>query len=144
MFKKLFFIVALVALLATAILPGSAAYADAVKVKGFASVSKVTVLGVSPEVSFKLLGAITCDRLSTNYTVSGKTIAVYAYDVKNVGSGVACEKSKNRIATVTIPGPLVPGVYTVLVNPNESGSKWQKKLQVVVPVSATATPAPKP
>jgi hypothetical protein len=144
MFKKLFFVTVLFALLATAILPGSAASADAVKVKGFAYVSKITVLSVSPNVSFKFLGDITCDKMLTRYAVRGKAIAVFAYDVKNIGGGAACDKSKSRRGYVTIPGPLVPGVYTVYINPNDAGTKWQKKLTIVVPVIATATPAPKP
>ena len=147
MFKKLFFVTVLFALLATAILPGSTAYADAVKVKGFASISKVTVLDVSSTgVTVKLLGAITCDKMVTSYAVNGKAIAIFAYDVKNVGGGVACNEknSKNRNAFVTIPGPLVPGVYTVYVNPDDTGRKWQKKFQIVVPVAVKTTPSPKP
>ena len=145
LFSRLFFATVLLALLATVALPGANASADAVKFKGFAEVVKVSVVSVaSTGVSVNLLGSITCDKMITGSAVRGKAMAIFAYDVKKVGSGVACGKSKNLKASVTIPGPLVAGIYTVYVNPNDEGTQWQKKFQIVVPVAVKVTPTPKP
>ncbi len=138
--RKLFSIIALVALLVTAFVPVSAAYADGARIKGFASISKVTV--VDPAVaSFKLLGSYTCDKMLSSAKVEGKTVSIFIYDIKKVGSGNQCNTSKGFKTFVTL-GRLVPGTYTVLINPDGTG-KFQKKLKFVMPMpAATATPAP--
>ena len=135
--KKFFLILVLVAILTS--LFASTAFAGGTKITRFASVSKVTVLANQP-ATFRLLGAITCTKVQLNSSVSGKTILIYAYDLKEIGNGRPCGRSKSYRRDITV-GTLVPGTYTVLINPDGKGNA-QKKLTFVAPLlPATATPA---
>ena len=139
MFKKLFFLTVLVALVA-ALLP-SAAFADEIKTKDFALVDKYAVVSVRPLV-LEFKGHIGCDKAVVSGKVDGKTIYATIVDAKTVGGGKACDDKRNRTYTKQITyGLLVPGVYTVYVNTNSNG-KWQKKFQVVIPLAPTPTSAP--
>ena len=139
MFKKIFFITVLVALLAA--LLHSAAYADQIKVKDFAQVDKYAVLSARPLI-LEFKGHLGCDKAVVSGSVSGKAIYANIADTKIVGGGKACDDKRNRTYTKQITyGSLVPGTYTVYVNLNSNG-KWQKKFQVVIPLAPTPTPAP--
>ena len=87
MFKKLFFITALVAILATAALPATSALAMTTRIVGFATVNKVSVVTSLP-TSFRLRGTYICDKVQINSSVSGKTITIYAYNIKIKGGRV--------------------------------------------------------
>jgi hypothetical protein len=139
MFKKLFFITALVAILATAALPATSALALTTRIVGFATVNKSSVVTSLP-ASFRLRGTYTCDRVQINSSVSGKTITIYVYNIKIKGGGNTCanEQAYNRVINV---GTLVPGNYTVLINPDGNG-KPQKKFFFTAPMLPTPTPAP--
>ena len=73
MFKKLFFISALVAMIATAALPGSPVFALSTRTVGFAAVDKVSVVTDQP-ASFRLRGTYTCDKVQIVSAVQGKII----------------------------------------------------------------------
>jgi hypothetical protein len=138
MFKKVFFITVLVALLA-ALLP-TAAFADQIKVKDFAQVDKYAVVSVNP-MTLQFKGWIGCDKAVISGKVDGKNLYVTILDAKTVGGGKACNDKHNRAYSKQISfGTLVPGTYTVYINMNENG-KWQKKFQVVAPLLPTPTPA---
>ena len=138
MFKKMFLIVVLVALVA-ATLP-TAALADQIKTKDFAQVSKYAVLNTRPLV-LEFKGQIGCDKAVVSGSVVGKTIYATIVDAKRIGGGKACDDHRNKGFTKQIAyGSLVPGTYTVYVNLNSNG-KWQKKFQVVIPVVPAPTQA---
>ena len=137
--QKFFIVLGLVALLAS--LFASTAFAGGAKISRFASVSKVTVVNNQP-ATFRLLGAITCTKVQLASSVSGKTISIYAYDLKEIGNGQPCDSSKGYRREITV-SPLVPGNYTVLINPDGNG-KAQKKLKFVAPMLPTPTPAAAP
>ena len=128
---------ALVAMLATAIVPGSAAFALLPRNVHYATVNKVTVVSTMP-ASFRLRGTYTCDKVQITSAVSGKSIWIYAYDVKNPGSTNKCLKAQgfNRVVNF---GKLAPGKYTVWVNPTEPGLA-AKKFTFIVPGLPTRTP----
>jgi hypothetical protein len=136
MFKKLFYVIALVALLATASLPGGAASArgsaDGVLIKGFANVTNIDLVSAKP-VAFKLTGSIVCDQPAVTTLMVGNTIAVFALDIKVPGSSRPCGAPRSGSATVMIPNQVPSGIYTVLVNPNLDGSGAQKAFVITVP-----------
>ena len=136
MFKKLFYLVAMVALLATASLPGGAASARSaagdLKVN-FANVTSADLVGTSP-VAFKLAGSIVCDQPAVTTLVVGRVIIILALDIAVPGSSRPCGAARSGSATLTVPGQLSSGTYTVLVNPNPNGSgAAQKRFTIVVP-----------
>ena len=145
--KKFFLILGLVALLTAAF--ATTAFAADMRVVRNASVVKVTVLNNQP-ATFRLLGSYTCDKVQINSFVSGKVINIYAYDIKNIYTGKGCGASKGFRKDISV-GNLVPGTYTVLINPDANG-KSQKKLNgFIVPLmpatptvasGASTTPAP--
>ena len=137
--KKFFIVLGLVALLTS--LWASTALAGGLKVKGFAEVTKYAVLNTRP-ITLQFKGHLACDQALISGSVSGKTINVTILDVKNIGSGKPCkdERTKSYTKEISFTG-LVPGIYTVYVNPDGNG-KWQKKFKVVAPVLPTPTPAP--
>jgi hypothetical protein len=137
MYKKLFFLAALVAILATAALPGSPAFASSTRVVGFASVDKVSVVSDQP-ASFRLRGTYTCDKVQVSSSVNGKVIDITINNVKIVGGGNKCQTKQafNRIVNV---GILVPGKYTVYVNRASTGVA-QKKFTFIAPLIATVEP----
>jgi hypothetical protein len=136
--KKLFIVLGLVALLTAAF--ATTAFAADTRVVRYASVVKVKVLDDQP-ATFRLLGNYTCDRVRFSTSVSGKTITIYANDVKVRYTGRGCDASNSFRRDITV-GPLVPGIYTILVNPNENG-KGQKILKgFIAPMIPTPTAAP--
>lgn len=137
--QKFFVVLGLVAILAS--LFASTALAGGTKIARFASVSKVTVVNNQP-ATFRLLGEITCTKVQLNSSISGKTISIYAYDLKEIGNGQPCGASKGFRREITV-GPLIPGTYTVLINPDGEGQA-QKKLKFVAPLLPTPTPAAAP
>ena len=128
---------ALVAMLATAIVPGSAAFALLPRNVHYATVNKVTVVSTTP-ASFRLQGTFTCDVVQITSAVSGKSIWIHVYDVNNPGSTNKCLKAQafNRVVNL---GTLAPGKYTVWVNPTEPGLA-AKKFIFIVPALLTRTP----
>jgi hypothetical protein len=135
--KKFFIVLGLVGILAS--LFATTAFAADTRVVRYAEVIKVKMLDNQP-ASFMLLGDITCDKVQFNSSVSGKTISIYAYDVKIKYTGVGCGASKSFKRAINV-GTLVPGTYTVLINPDGTG-KAQKKFTFIAPMlPATATPA---
>ena len=142
--KKFVLILGLVALLTAAF--ATTALAADTRVVRFASVVKVKVLDDQP-ATFRLVGSYTCDKVQVNSSVSGKVITIYAYDVKNRYTGKGCDASLGFRKDISV-GVLVPGTYTVLINPDANG-KPQKKLNgfiaPLMPVTPTpAAPAPAP
>lgn len=135
--KKFFVILGLVALLAATLF--TTAFAADTRVVKFATVVKVKVLDDQP-ATFRLLGSYTCDKVQVNSSVSGKVITIYAYDVKNKQTGKGCDTSTGFSKNISV-GTLVPGTYTVLVNPDVNG-KPQKKLKGFIAPLIPATPAP--
>jgi hypothetical protein len=137
MFKKLFQVTILVALVA-ALLP-TAAFAEQIKVKDFARVDKYAVVSVNP-MTLQFHGWIGCDKAAISGTVSGKDIYVTILDTKTIGGRKACDDKRNRAFTKQVSlGTLVPGNYTVYINMDSNG-KPQKKFKVVAPMLPTPTP----
>jgi len=134
--KKFFLVLGLVAILIS--LFATTAFAANTRVVRFATITKIKLVDDQP-ASFLLLGNITCDKVQLNSFVSGKTITIYAYDVKIKYTGVGCGPIKNFKRTIKV-GTLVPGNYTVLINPDAQGNA-QKKLKFVAPI-LPATPTP--
>jgi hypothetical protein len=138
--QKLFVVLGLVALLTS--LVASTAFAGGIKTKGFAVVDKYAVLSSQP-LTLQFKGHLACDKAEISGTVSGKDIYVTLKDVKFIGNGKPCKDSRPYGFTKQISFTnLVPGVYTVYVNPE--GGNWQKKFRVTAPLLATATPAASP
>ncbi len=136
--KKFFIVLGLVAILAS--LFASTALAADTRIVRYANVSKIRVMDDQP-ATFRLLGNYTCDKVQFNTSVSGKTITIYAYDAKVRYTGRGCDSTNAFRRDITV-GPLVPGVYTILVNPNENG-KGQKILKgFIAPMLPAATAAP--
>ena len=135
--KKLFITLGLVVLLAATLF--TTAFASNTKVVKFATVNKVQVLDDQP-ATFSLLGSYTCDQVQMNAFVSGKTIYINAYDVKNRYTGKGCDNDRSYKRTVSL-GNLVPGTYTVLINANENGQAGKKIKNFVAPLLPTSTPA---
>ena len=137
--KKFFIVLGMVSLLA--VLFTSVAFAGGTKIARFASVVKVTTINNQP-ATFRLLGSYACSKVQLSSSVSGKVISIYAYDLKAVGNGIPCDTKISGYRKDVTVGTLVPGNYTVLINPDGQGNA-QKKLKFVAPMlPATATPAP--
>ena len=138
--KKFFLILALIALVAS-MLP-TAAFAAGIKTKGFAQVDKYSILSTQP-LTLQFKGHLACDRVDIAGSVIGKNIYVSIKDVKMMGTGRPCDdsRSKSYLKELSL-GTLVPGTYTVYINPD--GNKWDKKFKVLAPMLPTATPAASP
>ncbi len=135
--KKLFIVLGLVALLASLFV--TTAFAAETRIVRLADVTKIRLLDDQP-ATFRMLGSYTCDKVQINSSVIGKTISIYAYDVKVRYTGHGCDTSKSYRKEFSI-GTLVPGTYTVLVNPDSKG-KPQKKFTFIAPMLPdTAIPA---
>ena len=136
-FKKLFFLAALVAILATVALPGSPVFALSTRTVGFASVNQASVVTAQP-ASFRLRGTYTCDKVQVSSSVNGKVIDITVNNVKIVGGGNKCQTKQafNRVVNV---GILVPGKYTVYVNRASTGVA-QKKFTFIAPLIAIPDP----
>ena len=135
--KKFFLVLGLVAILAS--LFATTAFAAETRVAKYAGVTKIMAINNQP-AAFRLLGSFTCDKVQLNSSVSGKVISIYAYDVKIRYTGRGCDTSKSYRKDLTV-GTLVPGTYTVLVNPDGTG-KAQKTFTFIAPMLPTSTPAP--
>jgi hypothetical protein len=139
--KKLFSILSLLALL-LALFTSQAFAASPTRVVRPARVNDVKVRSAQP-ATFRLRGSYTCDKVRVETAVSGKTITIRVQDVKVRYSGVACDSTHPKaFSRDVVVSPLVPGVYTVIVNPDTNG-KGQKVIKgFIAPLYATATPAP--
>jgi hypothetical protein len=136
--KKFFIVLGLVAMLASLFV--STAFAGGIKTKGFAVVDKYAVLSNQP-LTLQFKGHLACDKADISGSVSGKNLYVSLRDVKFIGGGKPCDDNRSKGFTKQISFTnLVPGNYTVYVNPDGNG-KWQKKFKVVAPLLPTPTPA---
>ncbi len=137
-FKKLFFMTALVALLAVVVLPATSAFALTTRKVRFATVDKVTVVSAQP-ASFRVRGTYICDKPQIVSSVQGKVITINVWSAKIVDGDTPCatKQSYNRLVNV---GVLVPGKYTVYINRTTSGQA--KKFTFIAPLIATRTPTP--
>ena len=138
--KKFFLILGLVALLTAAF--ATTAFAADIRVVRNASVVKVTALDSQP-ATFRLLGSYTCDKVQINSFVSGKVINIYAYDIKNMYTGKGCGASKGFRKDITVSN-LVPGTYTVLINPDGNGKSQKVIKGFIVPLIPTPMPSATP
>ena len=138
--KKFFLILGLVALLTAAF--ATTAFAADMRVVRNASVVKVTVLNNQP-ATFCLLGSYTCDKVQINSFVTGKVINIYAYDIKNMYTGKGCGASKGFRKDISV-GNLVPGTYTVLINPDANGKSQKVIKGFIVPLIPTPVPSATP
>ncbi len=131
-FKKLFFLTALVALLAAAVLPASSAFALVPHNVHYALVKQASAVGNQPATIFRLRGTYMCDKVQLASAISGKVITIYVYDINLTPNGKRCSQAQgfNRVISV---GRLVPGRYTVIVNPTNPGLQ-QKKFTYITPL----------
>lgn len=139
--KKFLLVLSLVALLTT--LFASSAFAAGAKevYQQHASVSKVKVLSTGPgAATIRVMGTYTCDKIRAHTSISGKTIYIEVWDVKNKGKD--CNNNQSYTRDLSFKS-LVPGKYTVLVNVHPDTGKAQRKIKdLVIPVYPTATPTP--
>lgn len=136
--KKFLLVLSLVAVLATVFT--TSAFAASSRVVRPANVTVLKVLDAQP-ATFRLLGDYTCDSVELKASVSGKVITIVANDVKTMYTGKACGGSKNFRRDVTV-GTLVPGTYTIVINPASSGKPQKIIKGFIAPlIPATATPA---
>jgi hypothetical protein len=144
---KFFIVLGLVAILAS--LFASTAFAGGIKTRGLVEVTKYAVLNNQP-LTLQFKGYFGCDAVQVSGAVRGKEIYVTLQEIKFVGNGKACKDERPYGYTKQISfANLVPGAYTVYVNPDGNG-KYQKKFKVVAPLlptptlvsTATAAPAP--
>jgi hypothetical protein len=131
-FKKLFFLIVLVALLAAAVLPASSAFALMPHNARYALVKQASAVGNQPATIFRLRGTYMCDKVQLASAISGKVITIYVYDINLTPNGNRCSQvqSFNRVISV---GRLAPGRYTVIVNPTNPGLQ-QKKFTYITPL----------
>ncbi len=143
--KKFFLILGLVALLTAAFATTAFAAGGKEVYQQHATVTKVKVVTTGPgAATIRVMGTYTCDKIRTNTSVSGKTIYIEVWDVKNKGND--CNKNQNYTRDLSFKS-LVPGKYTVLVNVHPDTGQAQRKLKdLVIPVyPSTPTPtAPAP
>ena len=105
-----------------------------------ASVSKVKVLSTGPgAATIRVVGSYTCDKIRTHTSVSGKTIYIEVWDVKNKGNDCDNRNSYTRDLPFKF---LVPGKYTVLVNLHPKTGQAQRKIKTLIIPVYPATPAP--
>ena len=136
--KKLFSIFTLIALLLA--LFTTSAFAASTRIVRPAQVTDLKVLDDQP-ATFRLRGTYTCDFVEFKSEVSGKTITLTALDTKVKYTGTGCDTTRSFRRDINV-GTLVPGVYTVIVNPNANG-KGQKVIKgFIAPPIATSTPMP--
>ncbi len=143
-FSKKFFLIlglALAALLTAAFATTAFAAGGKEVYQQYATVTKAKVVTTGPgAVSIRVMGTYTCDKIRTNAAVSGKTISIEVWDVKNKGN--ECNQANTFGRTLSFTA-LVPGKYTVLVNVHPDSGQPQRKLKdLVIPVYPTPTAAP--
>lgn len=147
--QKLFLAFAVLAFTLAAMLPSVSANAASptptpkpkeIAVK-FAPATKAVLVATSPySATIRVTGSYTCDKVRVSQKVVGKTTYIEIWDTKNRGNDCTGNSSYSRTFEFK---PLVPGKYTVLVNTNPETGKADRKIKdVIVPVGATATPAP--
>lgn len=135
--KKFLLVLSLVAILAT--LFTTSAFAGSSRFVRPADVIKIKVLDDQP-ATFRILGSYTCDFAEVKASVSGKTITITASDMKVKYTGKECGESKSFRRDLSV-GVLVPGTYTIVVNP-VSGGKPQKTIKGFIAPLIPATPTP--
>lgn len=140
--KKFFIMLGLVSLLATAFVTTAFAAGGKEVYQQHATITKAKVVTTGPgAATIRVMGNYTCDKVRTSASVSGKTIYIEVWDVKNKGNDCDHENTFGRDLSFK---SLVPGKYTVLVNVHPKTNQAQRKLKnLVIPVyPATPTPAP--
>ncbi len=137
--KKFLFGLSLVAILATLFTTSTFAAGKEVY-QQHTSVTKAKVMSTGPgAATIRVMGIYTCDKIRTNTSVSGKTIYIEVWDVKNKGNDCNSHQPYTRDLAFKF---LVPGKYTVLINVHPETGKAQRKLKdLVIPVYPTPTPA---
>ncbi|MEI7849884.1 MAG: hypothetical protein WCK35_29090 [Chloroflexota bacterium] len=138
--KKFFLVLGLVALLTAAF--ASTAFAADTRVVRYASVVKVKVLDDQP-ATFRLLGNYTCDRVQINSSVSGKVITINAFDAKIKYTGKGCGTIKSFRKDISV-GTLVPGIYTIVINPDQNGKGAKVIKRFIAPMIPTPQPTAAP
>ena len=134
--KKFFLILSMVTILASLFV--TTAFAANTRIVRYADVAQIKVLDNQP-ATFRLIGGYTCDKLQFSSSVTGKTISIFAYDVKNKGTGQKCEATSKFRKEISV-GTLVPGIYTIVVNPDAKG-KGQKVIKgFIAPLIPTPVP----
>lgn len=139
-FSKFFLMLGALAILVSAFAAAAPASASGKDVYMWhAEITKVRVMSTGPgAVTIRVMGDYTCDKVRYNGYVSGKTIYIEVWDVKNKGND--CNNSSRFTRDLSFTR-LVPGVYTVRVNVNPDTGKHQRAIRrVVVPVYPTPTP----
>jgi len=142
--KKFLLVLTLVALLAALFATTAFAAGRKEVYQQHASVTKAKVMSTGPgAATIRVMGSYTCDKVRTHTSVSGKTIYIEVWDVKNKGND--CNNSHTYTRDLSFKF-LVPGKYTVLVNLHPKTGQAQRKLtNLVIPVyPATPTPATAP
>jgi len=134
-FSKFFLMLGALAILVSAFAaaaPASAAGAKEVYM-WHAQVSKARVMSTGPgAVTVRVMGGYTCDKARYNGYVSGKTLYIEVWDVKNKGN--ECNNSERFTRDLSFTN-LVPGKYNVVVNLHPKTSKPQRALKnVIIPV----------
>jgi phosphate-selective porin len=141
-FSKFFLMLGALAILVSAFAtaaPASAAPAATEIYQLHAQITKAKVMSTGPgAVTVRVMGSYTCDKARYNGYVSGKTIYIEVWDVKNKGND--CKNSGKFTRDLSFSN-LVPGKYTILVNVNPETGKHQRAIKnVVIPVYPASTP----
>lgn len=100
---------------------------------GYAQATRAVVTSTGPgAVTVRVRGDYKCDKARYNSYVSGKTIFIEVWDVKN--RGAECDKSGRFSRDLSFTN-LVPGTYTVRVNVHPETGRHQRVIRnVIVPV----------
>lgn len=140
-FSKFFLMFGALAILFSAFAAAAPVSADGAKevYQQHAQITKARVVSTGPgAVTVRVNGGYACDKVRTNAYVSGKTIYIEVWDVKNKGND--CKNSSKFTRDLSFT-KLVPGVYTVRVNVNPKTGKHQRVIRnVIIPVYPDATP----
>lgn len=136
-FSKIFLMLGALAILFAAFaaaVPASAAGAKEVYM-WHAQISKAKVMSTGPgAVTIRVMGWYACDKVRYNGYVSGKTIYIEVWDVKNKGNDCNENNSQSFTRDLSFTN-LVPGKYNVIVNLHPKTGKPQRTLKgVIIPV----------
>ena len=140
-FSKFFLMLGALAILVSAFAAVAPVSADGAKevYQQHAQITKARVMSTGPgAVTVRVMGDYACDKVRTNAYVSGKTIYIEVWDVKNKGN--ECKNGERFTRDFSFTN-LVPGKYTVRVNVNPKTGKHQRVIRnVIIPVYPASTP----